>query len=303
MRPRFGIGFGLLETWSTPVEFARAVSAIEGEQFDSLWLSDHVNSATPDPLTSLAYAAAITSRIRLGTSVLVLPGRPVAVTAKALATLSALSGDRLLCASGIGVPEELEHRAFGVERSGRGDAIERQLSDLRVLLSGRAIDDGGPLHGVSIGMSTARPIEQWLGGRVDQELRRVGRAADGWLGSFTTPAESRRAVELIAETAAAHDRRISDDHYGMLVLYSSTGLDDRALGVAAQHRPDTPVTDLCPTGADQITDLIGQYVDAGVSKFVLVPANRPLDWPAEMAWLRDVVAPIAAARPRVGGDW
>ena len=72
---RVGIGFGLLPMWSSRQDLVAALDAIEGSGFDSVWLSDHVSSGTPDPLTTLAFAAAKTERLKLGLSVLVMPGR------------------------------------------------------------------------------------------------------------------------------------------------------------------------------------------------------------------------------------
>ena len=108
MKVRVGLGLGV-GGLRDDGRFGELVDSLEGNGFDSLWLSERVAGDAPDPLVGLAYAAGRTHRIKLGTSVQVLPGRNPALLAKAWASLDRLSGGRALPAFGLGNPVAAEH--------------------------------------------------------------------------------------------------------------------------------------------------------------------------------------------------
>ncbi len=118
------IGYGLGPSAATEGSFLELVECLEELRFDSLWLSERVTGQSPDPLLGLAVAAGRTERLKLGTSVLVLPGRNPVVLAKQMASLDRLSGGRFLPAVGLGVVDPLEQQAFGVARSDRSAWVE-----------------------------------------------------------------------------------------------------------------------------------------------------------------------------------
>src|SRR5580704_15837961 len=107
MKVRIGYGLGTAGLQGGPngevgKAFAAMVDGLETYGFDSLWLSERISGAAPDPVVGLAVAAGRTSRLKLGMSVLVLPGRNPVLLAKELATLDVLSAGRLLPAFGLG---------------------------------------------------------------------------------------------------------------------------------------------------------------------------------------------------------
>ena len=118
MKVRVGYGLGNLRPLAGD-KLGACAEAIERHGFDSLWLSERISGPAPDPLLGLTFAAARTSKIKLGTSVQVLPGRSPARVAKAWATLDVLSGGRALPAFGLGIAQPVEQQAFGVERAER----------------------------------------------------------------------------------------------------------------------------------------------------------------------------------------
>ncbi len=270
--------------WSGRDDLLVALDAIESAGFDSVWLSDHVTSATPEPLTTLAFAAAATRRLKLGLSVLVLPGRRPLVTAKALATLDRLSDGRLLPVFGSGVAEEAEHQAFGVERGRRGRLLEEGVVALRKALACTT----------HVGTAPARRLDLWLGGRDDREIRRAARVADGWLGHFLTPAQAGAAVSLLHAEATRHDRTVPADHIGMYLLYGRDRLPDGLERIVGDRGT---TTELVPCGRHALSDALTAYAAQGVDKFVLVPASPPDDWRDEMTWLRSAVGDLAGAEP------
>ncbi|MET7424296.1 LLM class flavin-dependent oxidoreductase [Dactylosporangium sp. NPDC005555] len=306
---RAGLGLGLFPMWDDGAEFATIVTHAERSGFDSLWLSEHLTGPTPAPLPQLAYAAALTTRMRLGTSVTVLAGRSPVDLAKSLATVDRLSGGRLLPIFGLGIAEPAEHQAFGIGRTARAQWVEEALPLLRRMLRGERVTHASALFeldDIGIGMSAARrEPDLWLGGRTDPELRRAGRLADGWLGSFAAPAAVGRAIGIVHQAAEAAGRAVDGDHFGVLLLYSDTRRRPReAADLLARRYPDEDPHWLCPAGPDALGEVLAAHADQGASKFIVVPAARPRSWPDEIDALRAALAgPLRdiRARPRQHG--
>src|SRR3954452_12819322 len=143
-------------------DFGGLVDDLERLGFDSLWLSERVSSRIHDPLLGLAYAAGRTRRLKLGTSVLVLPGRNLVLLAKELASLDRLSDGRLLPAFGLGSDEPVEPAAFGVPPPGRGAWLREGLALLRRLWSEDPEYHAGPLFTYEGLPVLPRPVQPHL---------------------------------------------------------------------------------------------------------------------------------------------
>jgi hypothetical protein len=107
-----------------------------------------------------------------------------------------------------------------------------------------------------------------------------------------TPDESARARARIIAEAARQDRAIDDDHYGAIVFYSRGDPAGPVAELARKLRPDLDLRDLVPDGADELKTRLTAYVDAGISKFVLVPSAPPRSWRDHLGWLASVVHPL-----------
>ncbi|OXM65110.1 MULTISPECIES: LLM class flavin-dependent oxidoreductase [Amycolatopsis] len=166
--PNFGPGTdpGVLRDWGRTVE---------GLGFDLLMMSDHV-AITPDvagqypapfyePFTTLSWLAGVTERIRLGTTILVLPYRHPLLTARMAANLNALSGGRLVLGVGVGWARQ-EFEALGVPFERRGALTDEYLDVLR-----EAWADPGYRAG---------RIPLWIGGNSAAALRRAVRLGEPW---------------------------------------------------------------------------------------------------------------------------
>ncbi|MFI5052785.1 MAG: LLM class flavin-dependent oxidoreductase, partial [Acidimicrobiia bacterium] len=192
MKVRIGYGIGT-QGRADGTRFGELIDALEARGFDSIWCSERATGPAPDPMTSLAFAAGRTKKLKLGTSVQVLPGRNPVLLAKQWASLDRLSGGRALPAFGLGVVEPMEQQAFGVTREERGPWFDEALPLMRRLWSEATVDHHGTrfhYDGMSIGVLPVQlPLDVCLGGRAPGDLRRVGRMADGWLPSFCTPAQ------------------------------------------------------------------------------------------------------------------
>jgi len=282
---RIGFGFGT-QGMRAEDRFDAVVDDLERLGFDSLWLSERVTGTAPDPLAGLAYAAGRTRKLKLGTSVLVVPGRNPVVLAKELASIDRLSRGRLLPAFGLGVADRAEQQAFGVAREERAAWFDEAVPLIRRLWTEDDVHHDGPrfkLEGVTVRPRPAQePPEIWLGGIAPSELRRVGRLGEGWLPSFCSPDDAARARPLVEETAAAHSRMIDPGHFGALVAYARDGVPDRLVQLVARRRPGVDPTDLVPVGLPALRRQLERFVAVGFTKFVVVPAFEPEDWTAEL---------------------
>lgn len=295
MKVRIGFGLGVRQGFDAGT-FATLVDALEREGFDSLWLSERVAGDAPDPLAALGVAAGRTRRLKLGTSVLVLPGRPPALLATELATLDVLSGGRVLPAFGLGAPQAAEHQAFGVARPERAAWFDEALPLLRRLWSEDTVDHhGARFHYDAVRVRphpVQRPLDLWLGGRGPSELRRTGRLGDGWLASFSTPEQCAAARPVIQAAAAEAGREIDPEHYGAIVPYASGALPDGLRAVAAARNAAVDPTELVAIGLDAIAPRLEQYLEVGFSKLVLVPVTPATDWGDEVAAAAAVALPL-----------
>jgi probable F420-dependent oxidoreductase len=285
MKVRIGYGIGTQGLADGGRRFAELIDTLERLGFDSIWCSERATGPIPDPMVSLAFAAGRTERMKLGTSVQVLPGRNPLLLAKQWAALDLLSGGRALPAFGLGVVEPTEQQAFGVTREERAPWFDEALPLMRRLWSEeRVTHHGERFHydDVSIGtLPVNRPIDVWLGGRAPGELKRVGRLADGWLPSFCTPEQVVEGRVLVDETAAAHGRGIDPEHFGAMVFYARTGVPEQyTKGVSSRLGFD--IGDVIMVGKERLAERIEEFVAVGFSKIVLVPTEEADSWSAEI---------------------
>ena len=296
MKLRIGYGLGTSTTLHDP-SYGAVVDDLERLGFDSLWLSERISDAAPDPLVAMAYGAGRTTRLKFGMSVMVLPGRNPIVLAKELATLATMSGGRLLPAFGLGVVNPIEQQAFGVERSERAALFDESLQVMRACWSGDPVHhDGARFHydGVVV-RPVPKRMDVWLGGIAPSELRRVGRMADGWLPSFVLPEDAARGRETIEQVCEQHHRSIEEDHYGVLIPYCFGHVPDALLARLAERRPDVDPGELVPTSWDALRGLIKRFEEVGTSKFVVVPIVEPGDadaWGTHLAEAAEALLPL-----------
>ena len=275
MKVRIGVSPGPA---GTPDRFAAAVDLLEQAGVDSLWLPEMVYSPLVEPFTGLAFALSRTRRLKAGTGISVLPGRHPVLVAKQLASLTGLAPGRVLPVFGLQPAQPAERALFAVPSGQRAAVFDEALVLLRLLLTTEKVSFTGSyfsVSGASIGPLPAKPLDIWLGGSVPGALRRVGRLADGWLGSLLTPAEAGAAVAVIQEAAAQAGREVEADHFGLSVPVALDGIPDPLLASIRQRRPQTDPGTLVADGWDGARRMIEQYVRAGLSKFVVRPAAPP----------------------------
>jgi probable F420-dependent oxidoreductase len=292
VKVRIGFGAGTAGLADGGARFGELVDALERNGFDSIWCSERATGPTPDPLVALSFAAGRTRKLKLGTSVQVLPGRNPVLLAKQWATLDQMSGGRALPAFGLGVVEPMEQQAFGVEREERAALFDEALPLMRRLWTEDAVDHDGPRYHFE-GMSLAakpvqQPLDVWLGGRVPSELRRVGRVGDGWLPSFCTPAMVDEGRVVVEQAAADAGRVIDPEHFGAMVFYARTETPSEYARAIARRRGVNP-DDVITVGLDALRERLEAFVAVGFSKLVPVPIQPVESWPEELDALADAV--------------
>lgn len=205
-----------------PEAVRRFAATLEQIGYDHIDVFDHVvmgypvdgrppgpyNPAMPilEPLMTLAHLAAVTSRVTLGTEVLVLPQRQPALVAKQVSTLDTLSGGRVRLGVGVGW-QASEYEALGEDFHTRGARMDDAIRLLRAYWGEARVDlDGGHYRAVAMAMEPKPPqgraLPVWIGGNSEPAYRRVGRLGDGWLASRVGDAEdARRAIDAIRRHA------------------------------------------------------------------------------------------------------
>ncbi|PVZ08429.1 putative F420-dependent oxidoreductase [Actinomycetospora cinnamomea] len=260
------------------------VDGSEARGIDSVWFPDRIAAPSLEPLVALGWAAGRTRSLKLGTGVVVLPGRNPAVVAAQLASLAALAPRRIPPVFGLRSATAAERTAYPVTGP-RAEVFEESLTAVRRLLSEESVTFRGRhvvLEDATVGPRPARPLDLWLGGLVPAALRRVGHLGDGWVASFVTPAEAGAARATIAAAAREAGREVEDDHYGtnLLVLPPGAADDqaDRARAAAAHRRPEVDPRELVADGWDAARRQVERFVDEGITKFVVRPGVAPGSW-------------------------
>jgi probable F420-dependent oxidoreductase len=275
MKIRFGVGLG---ADSAPDRLAGIVDYLEANGVDSLWFSELVYAPTVDPTVGMAYALARTTRLKVGTSVAVLPGRHPVLVAKQLASLAALAPKRVLPVFGLRSALPAEREIFTVPTGERASVFDESLRVLRAALTEDSASYQGRHFNVNDAVITPKPVpplDIWLGGSAPAAYRRIGALADGWLGSFLTPAEARAGRAAIQRAAEQAGRQIEPDHFGISLGVADGELPAELVAASRRRRPDVDPADLIAGSWDRLHRQLDAYLDAGLTKFVIRPAGAP----------------------------
>src|ERR1700743_919124 len=275
MKVRFGIGLGL----NTPADqLAPIVYHLETSGVDSLWFSELVYSPAVDPVVGMAYALARTERLKVGTSVAVVPGRHPVWVAKQLASLAAVAPKRVLPVFGLRSAIPAEREVFTVPEGERAAVFDESLRILRAALVDQPASYNGRYFTVTAAAVAPRPnppLDIWLGGSAPAAFRRIGALADGWLGRFLTRARAGagRRPPAIERAAAEAGRQIEPDHFGISLAVADGELPAELAAGVRRRRPDVDPAELVAAGWGQLHRQLDAYLDAGLTKFVIRQAS------------------------------
>ena len=277
-------------------EFAEMV---EAEGVESIWTVEHVvvakdyeprysysesgrmpgapgsGTVMPDPLETLAFFAACTERVRLGTAVLVLTLHQPAVVAKRVATIDNLSGGRVSLGVGSGWQIE-EYRACGVPYEGRGRRLDEAIVALRELWQPGYRTHQGEFFEFVDCESLPGPVQSGgppiiIGGSTEIAARRAGRLGDGFYPYVISPEDLAKRIETIHRTAREHGR--DPDAIEITVWPgswkpgSTLDLDVvRRFTEVGAHRMTMSAQESGATEVAQIRDLVRRVQDEIISK-------------------------------------
>lgn len=264
----FGINFGACADPDLQLRVARAA---EESGFESIWTGEHVvlpvrdnpvpiPPETPflDSLLSLTRVAAVTTRLRLGTGILVLPHHNPVLVAKALASLDVLSGGRLIAGFGGGYVEA-EFRALGVRFDRRGAITDDYLEAIRALWTEEEPRHAGRFAAFADVRFEPKPRQRphppiVIGGQAPPALARAARAGDGWYGFALTVAQTAPIVGELGRLRAALGRARDPFEVSLTTFEPLTPALVEAAEAAGIHRlvlyPTVPAAQLEATVRD-----------------------------------------------------
>ena len=265
------IGFSLLNNWGIDDVQALVGLAVRAEElgFDSVWTHDHVFNVGHvfdriggrpyyEPLTMLTFVAARTQRIRLGTSVLVLPYHNPIRLAKTAATLDVLSGGRLTLGVGVGSIEQ-ETEAMGSPFADRGRLSDEAIKVMRTLWTEEdPTFDGEYSHFEGMKFSP-KPIQKpsipiVIGGISRAAIHRAAYLGDGWQPLGLSPEALGEGIAALREKAESHGRDLAQ-------IPVSIALGIGAPGARRRHA--------LGSGPDEIRHNVKAYTDLGVDTLVI----------------------------------
>ncbi|PYN90335.1 MAG: LLM class F420-dependent oxidoreductase [Candidatus Rokuibacteriota bacterium] len=220
---KFGLHSVNLHTCGYPDAAARIGWAADAAGFESLWVADHVVLPDPpvagrpmapdmrllDPIVSLSFLAAHTTRIRLATGVIILPQRQALVLAKQLASLDVLSNGRLIFGLGVGWCEP-EMRSVGAPFAERGRVADDYLAAMRAVWTQPKPSYRGPYVSFDGVQAMPRPVQTPIpivvGGRTPPAYRRAVTQGHGWYGFGMSVDETQKVLAALRDTAKKHSR-------------------------------------------------------------------------------------------------
>src|SRR5579884_3804247 len=302
------IGVGFMEfAFTGAAGFWRWVDLCEAGGIDSLWQTDRIVSREPilECMSVMAALAGRTRRLKFGVNVLSLALRDAVLVAKQCATIDFLSNGRLLPAFGIGSPLGPEWKTLNLDTKTRGRKTDEGLEVIRRLWAEDEVDFEGAhyrLTGASISPKPVQPdLPMWIGGSTEAAIRRTAHFGTGWQSGGDPPAEAGRVVAAIKAAATEAGRPIDDDHYGAGFPFYFGSRDAPVVGKAMDaytKRTGRDATQAFAIGdAEAILARLAEYVDVGVSKFILRPLGGDDDTVlAQTRLLIEHVLPRAATR-------
>jgi probable F420-dependent oxidoreductase len=278
----WGIHLPHLGRQATPDALARFARRADELGFHSGWVSDHIAwpaditsrypytadgsfpapPGTPwlDPIGTLFYVAAVTERLRLGTTVLILGYRPPVLTAKAIATLDHLSEGRVIFGVGVGWMRE-EFEVLGMPYDHRGARADEQLEVFQALFTEEHPSHSGPYYGFPevgfLPQPVQRPLPIWVGGDSEAAYRRVARFGQAFHAAFQKVDEVRVAWGRVQELVVEEGRDPSTVRLSIRLYLDPESVMEPAKSVAGS--------------AEQMLETIAGWSEIGVDHVLLDP--------------------------------
>ncbi len=263
---------------------------VEELGYDSVWVWDHMllgvdpNFPIIDSLTVLTGIAARTTRIKMGTGILVLPLRNPVVLAKQLASMDQLSNGRLIMGMASGWYKR-EFDAVGVPFEKRGKIMDENLEILNRLWTEEKVTGQYMHHSISSAVMYPKPVQKprmplLIGGYVDKVLQRAATAGDGWLTYFYRPADFKKSWDKIRgfakDAGRDPDTLLNASQLPIMVGPSKAAIQDEMLDWLNKEW-DFPAHSDCSRESaimgtvDECVEQLREHTAAGVQKIIFVP--------------------------------
>jgi probable F420-dependent oxidoreductase len=212
---QIGISLPHFRHLASPAAIRTVALHAETLGLDSVWVSDHIvltdvqtkrfGAVFYEPIVALSFVAAITTKVKLGTTAIILPYRNPKVTAKQLSTIDVLSGGRLIFGCAAGWSQE-EFEALGVDFAKRGAISDEYLRTIKRLWTEPLVDG---LH------FEPRPVQKphppiWVGGNSKRGIRRTVELGDCWHPTRPTADDVREGRKHITQLAPQYGRNPDD---------------------------------------------------------------------------------------------
>ncbi|XOV87560.1 MAG: LLM class flavin-dependent oxidoreductase [Pseudomonadota bacterium] len=259
----------------------RWVELCEAGGVDSIWQTDRLVSREPmlECIATMAALAGATSRIRFGMNVASVALRDPLLTAKQLATIDMLSDGRLLPAFGIGSALSQDYVATGTPTRRRGKKADEALELIARLWREESVSFNGEFFQYQNAVISPRPVNPhiplWIGGSSEVAMMRTARLGTGWLGGIDSPEQTAVMVAGIKAACRETGRMIDEDHYGATFSFRFGSRDEpmvaRAAAGLAERTGKDPFRFMVAGDAADIINRVNEYIEAGCSKFVMLP--------------------------------
>jgi probable F420-dependent oxidoreductase len=256
--------------------------------FRDLWVTentlDHVTCF--DPVVVLTYAAAVTSRIRVGASVVVLAIHSPMMVAHQWATLDTVSNGRAIL--GVGLGREHHYREFAVPQDRRVRRFREEVELIRALWTQQTLDYRGRFYQLEGATMSPKPVQQplpiWMGVGHPDAVRRAGTMADGWMGSGgSSIAEFGRSVPVLREALVQAGRDVGSFPISKRIFMA---VDERPEVARAElnrwftevyHNPaGTDASGIHGT-PEQVREKLEEVVAMGANHLLLNPVSRHVE--------------------------
>lgn len=292
-----------------PLRAVAEARAAEAAGYDYLASGEHVffHAATSNALALLAAAAGATERVRLVSSVALLPLYPPALLAKLAATLDQVSGGRFELGVGAGGEYPAEFAACGVDPASRFRRLDEGLAVLRALFTGEPVTFHGEFASLD-GLALQPPPVQpggppiWLPGRKEGGLRRVGRFADVWVPYMVDPGRLRAGLARVREHAVDAGRAASAVSAALFVWACVDGDGDWARRTGVDVVSATYDQDFAPLAGrylllgdpDTAVARLREFADAGAETVLIQVAAHGADRERVVRTVSEQVLPAVA---------
>jgi probable F420-dependent oxidoreductase len=267
--------------YGKPIDIAKILETVrraEELEFDSVWVTDHLlvpqtleiiyRDHMLEPLALLNYVAAITTRVKIGTSVIVLPYRNPIVVAKMLATTDQLSAGRLIFGAAVGWMEP-EFAALKAPFAERGAFSDECLRLIKMLWTQEKVSFAGRYFAFADMQASPRPLQQphppiWVGGNSPRARRRVAEFGDGWHATAMPLDELKVGI---ADVRSRWERRgrAGEPVFSMRIPCSIEGMSQEVL----HYPPRRPGRESLSGSISGIVDRLGTYQELGIRHLAL----------------------------------